>query len=271
MSIHPTAVVDPKALLGKNVTIGPFAFIDEAVEIGDNGVIGSHVSILRHTTIGEGVHVHSGAVLGDLPQDLGFSGEPSYVKIGKRCTFREFVTIHRGTKPGSVTELGDECFLMANVHIAHNCKLGNLVIIANGTMLGGYVEIGDRAFLSGNVLVHQFVRIGRVAMVGGAAALSKDVPPFCLVQSMGRNAVQGLNIVGTRRAGISPAERKQIKEAFSLLFLSGLNVTQAAEKLKMTFPTGPASEFAAFAEQAHRGLCRCGGPRAGEADDATAD
>lgn len=270
MSIHPTAVIDPKAELGKNVTVGPFAFIDEAVKIGDNGVIGPHASVLRHTTVGEGVRVHAGVVLGDLPQDLGFSGEPSYVTIGKRCTFREFVTIHRGTKPGTVTEVGDDCFLMANVHLAHNVKLGQRVIIANGTMLGGYVEIGDRAFVSGNVLVHQFVRIGRVAMVGGAAGLSKDVPPFCLAQSMGRNIVQGLNIVGTRRAGISPDERKQIKEAFKVLFLSGLNVTQAVEKLKTLFPVGPAAEFAAFAEQAHRGLCRYGRSRSGEAEDDTA-
>jgi UDP-N-acetylglucosamine acyltransferase len=271
MSIHATAVIDPKAVIGKNASVGPFSFIDESVEIGDNAVIGSHVSILRHTTIGEGVRVHAGAVLGDLPQDLGFSGEPSYVKIGNRCTFREFVTIHRGTKPGTVTEVGDDCFLMANVHIAHNSKVGNRVIIANGTMLGGHVEIGDRAFVSGNVLIHQFVKIGRVAMVGGAAGLSKDVPPFCLVQSMGRNVVQGLNIVGTRRAGISPEERKQIKEAFKLLYLSGLNVTQAVDKLKTAFPTGPAAEFAAFVEQAHRGLCRYGGSRMGEADGEPVD
>ncbi|MEI7639665.1 MAG: acyl-ACP--UDP-N-acetylglucosamine O-acyltransferase [Syntrophus sp. (in: bacteria)] len=267
MSIHTTAVIDPKAVIGKNASIGPFAFIDESVEIGDNAVIGSHVTILRHTKIGEGVRVHAGVVLGDLPQDLGFSGEPSYVKIGQRCTFREFVTIHRGTKPGTVTEVGDDCFLMANVHIAHNSKVGNRVIIANGTMLGGYVEIGDRAFVSGNVLIHQFVKIGRVAMVGGAAGLSKDVPPFCLVQGMGRNVVQGLNIVGTRRAGISPEERKQIKAAFKLLYLSGFNVTQAVEKLKASFPSGPAAEFAAFVEQSQRGLCRYGGSRTGNTDD----
>ncbi len=269
MSIHPTAVIDPKAVIGKNVSIGPFAFIDESVQIGDNGVIGPHVSILRHTTIGEGVRVHDGAVLGGLPQDLGFSGEPSFVKIGKKSTIREFVTIHRGTKPGTVTEVGDNCFFMANVHIAHNCKVGNRVIIANGAMLGGYVEIGDAAFVSGNVLVHQFVKIGRLAMVGGGAGLSKDVPPFSMVQSMGRNTVQGLNIVGTRRAGMTPEERKQIKTAFKILYVSGLNVAQAVQKLKATYTTGPAAEFAAFTERADRGLCRYVGSKTGESSDET--
>jgi UDP-N-acetylglucosamine acyltransferase len=268
MSIHPTAVIDPKAVMGKNVSVGPFVFIDQDVEIGDHCVLGPHASILRYTTVGEGTHVHGGAVLGDLPQDLGFKGESSFVKTGKRCVFREFVTVHRGTKPGTVTEIGDDCFLMAHVHVAHNVKMGNRVIVVNGALLGGYVEVGDRVFISGNVLIHQFVKIGCGAMVGGAAGLSKDVPPFCLVQSMGRNIVQGLNIVGARRAGIPPEERKQIKEAFKLLYLSGLNVTQAAEQLKTAFPTGPAAQFAAFVEQAHRGLCRYGGARTGGAEDA---
>jgi len=254
--IHPTAVIHPKAKIGSNVKIGPFALIDEHAEVGDNCAIGSHVSIVGHTAIGEGCRIHAGAVIGDEPQDLGYKGEVSYVKIGKRCTFREYVTVHRGTKPDSVTEVGDDCFLMATVHVAHNVKLGNRVIIANGTMLGGHVEVQDRAFISGCVTVHQFVKIGRVAMVGGAAGLSKDVPPFCLVQSMGRNIVAGLNVVGMRRAGLSPADRQAIKEAFKILYQSGMNVSQAVTVLKGKFTEGPAAEFAAFIEQAHRGICR---------------
>jgi UDP-N-acetylglucosamine acyltransferase len=254
--IHSTAVIHPKAKVGANVSVGPFAVIEEHAEVGDGCIIGSHVSIVGHTTVGEGCHIHTGAVIGGEPQDLGYKGEVSTVKIGKRCTFREYVTIHRGTKPGTVTEVGDECFLMAMVHLAHNVKLGSRVIIANGTMLGGHVEVADRAFISGAVTVHQFVKIGRVAMVGGAAGLSKDVPPFCLVQSMGRNIVAGLNVVGMRRAGLTPADRKDIKEAFKVLYQSGRNVSQAVALLKTNFPTGPAAEFAAFVEQAHRGICR---------------
>ncbi len=254
--IHPTAVVHPGAKIGANVRVGPFAFVDEHVEIGDGCVLASHVAVVGHTTIGEGCRLHSGAAVGGEPQDLGYKGEVSYVRVGKRCTIREYVTIHRGTKPGTVTEVGDDCFLMALVHLAHNVRLGNRVIIANGTMLGGYVEVGDRAFISGSVTVHQFVKIGRLAMVGGAAGLSKDVPPFCLVQSMGRNVIAGLNIVGMRRAGITPDERKAIKEAFRTLYQGGMNVHQAAEVLKGRFAQGPASEFAPFIAQAHRGLCR---------------
>lgn len=254
--IHSTAVVHPRAKLGDNVKVGPFAVIEEHAEIGDGCIIGAHVSVIGHTRVGEGCHIHAGAVIGDEPQDLGYKGEVSYVNIGKRCTFREYVTIHRGTKAGTVTEVGDECFLMAMVHLAHNVKLGNRVIIANGTMLGGYVEVGDRAFISGAVTVHQFVKIGRLAMVGGAAGLSKDVPPFCLVQSMGRNIVAGLNVVGMRRAGLTPDDRKAIKEAFRTLYQSGMNVSQAVIQMKAVFPDGPAAEFAAFIAQAHRGICR---------------
>jgi len=254
--IHSTAVIHPKAKLGVNVTIGPFALIDEHAEVGDGCVIDAHAAIVGHTTIGEGCHIHSGAVIGGEPQDLAYKGDVSYVKIGKRCTFRECVTINRGTKPGTVTEVGNECFLMATVHLGHNTKLGNRVIIANGTMLGGYVEVGDGAFISGAVTVHQFVKIGRVAMVGGSAGLSKDVPPFCLVQSMGRNIVAGLNVVGLRRAGFSPADRKVIKEAFKTLYQSGKNVSQAVAQMKGMYTEGPAAEFAAFIEQAHRGICR---------------
>lgn len=254
--IHSSAVIHPGAKVGANVSIGPFAVIGEHADVGDGCIIDSHVSIVGHTTVGEGCHIHTGAVIGGEPQDLGYKGEVSYVKIGKRCTFREYVTIHRGTKPGTVTEVGDECFLMAMVHVAHNAKLGNRVIIANGTMLGGHVEIADRAFISGAVTVHQFVKIGRVAMVGGAAGLSKDVPPFCLVQSMGRNIVAGLNVVGMRRAGLTSADRKDIKEAFKVLYQSGRNVSQAVALLNETFSTGPAAEFAAFIGQAHRGICR---------------
>lgn len=255
-AIHPTAVIHPSAKIGVGVKVGPFAFIDEHAEIGDGCIMDAHVSVVGHTVLGEGCHLHAGAAVGGEPQDLGYKGEVSYVRVGKRCTIREYVTIHRGTKPGTVTEVGDDCFLMALVHLAHNVKLGNRVIIANGTMLGGYVEVGDRAFISGSVTIHQFVKIGRLAMVGGAAGLSKDVPPFCLVQSMGRNIVAGLNVVGMRRAGITPEERKGIKDAFRTLYQGGMNVHQAVEQMKGRFTGGPAAEFVSFIQQAHRGICR---------------
>lgn len=271
MSIHPSAMIDPKAVLGRNVTVGPFAVIDESVELGEGCVIGPHAVILRHVTMGEGNRVHAGAVIGDLPQDLAFKGEPSYVKIGQRNTFREGVTIHRGTKPGTTTEIGNDCFLMGHTHVAHNCRLGNRVITVNGAVLGGYVEVGDRAFISAHVMVHQFVKIGGGVMIGGAAGLSKDVPPYCLVESMARNCVQGLNVVGARRAGLSAEDRRQIKEAFKMLYLSELNVSQALERMKARFSCGPAAEFTAFVERSGRGICRYSGSREGEANESGAE
>lgn len=269
MSIHATAVIDPKARIGRNVTVGPFAVIAADVEIGEDSVIGPHVTILSYTTLGKACHVHAGAALGDLPQDLAFKNEPSYVKIGNNVTIREGVTIHRGTKAGTVTEVGDGCFLMAQSHLAHNVCLASNVIVVGGALLAGYVEIGERAFLSGHVVVHQFVRIGRLAMVGGAAAVGKDVPPFCTLRPMQVNRVMGLNVVGMRRAGMTPDQRKAVKTAFGTLYRSGLNVSQAVEKIKATAEAGsPALEIATFIEQSKRGICRYG---AGETDDAAGE
>lgn len=268
MNVHPSAVVDRDARIGRDVTIGPFAVVEAGTEIGDRCTIGPHASILRYTTLGEGCRVHAGAVLGDLPQDLGFKDEPSFVRIGKNVTLREFVTVHRGTKRDTVTDLGDGCFLMANAHVAHNVKLGAHVILANGVLLAGYVEVGERAFLSGHVVVHQFVRIGRLAMVGGAAGLGKDVPPFCMVGGMERNRVAGLNVIGMRRAGLSPDQRKAVKAAFRSLYLAGLNVSQAVAEIRAAAAAGsPAEEFALFVEASQRGLCRYGASSSGAASD----
>jgi len=256
--IHKTAVIDPGAEIGKDVSVGPFSCIEGDVKIGDGCVIGPHVTIMRYTTIGEKCRVHSGAVLGDIPQDLGFGGGESFVRIGTGCVIREGVTVHRGTKPGTATEIGDNCFLMAYSHFAHNVKLGRNVIVANNAMMGGYAEVGDRAFVSGGVGVHQFCRIGRLAMVGGNSGISKDVPPFCTIRSVTLNVVGGMNLVGMKRAGFSPVDRAQVKEAFKLLYRSGLNVKQAVEKARSVFISGPGQEFWQFIEQAKRGICPVG-------------
>lgn len=266
MNIHPSAVISSRAELGKNVEIGPLVVIEDDVRIGDGSMIGPHVVIHRYTSIGAGTSVHAGAVLGDLPQDLAFGGARSYVKIGDRCVIREGVTINRGTKEETSTIVGNECFLMAFSHLGHNVILGQGVIMANGALLAGYVEVGDRAFISGNAVVHQFTRIGRLAMLSGLSGTGKDVPPFCVVAGVRRNQVAGLNIVGLRRAGITPEERKQIKAAFDLLYRSGLNFGQALEKMKTEFPAGPAAEIWQFAEGSKRGLCPFSASAAEDAD-----
>lgn len=255
--IHATAVVEKGAELGRDVRVGPFAFIASGARIGDGCQIGPHVTIHGHTTLGRECRVHAGAILGDEPQDLGFKGGPSEARIGNRCVLREGVTVHRGTAEGSLTEIGDDCYLMAFSHVAHNVTLADHVILANGTLLAGYVDVGSHAFISGNVGVHQFVKIGRLAMLGGGAMATKDVPPFCMVRNAALNAVIGLNRVGMRRAGLGQEERKAVQRAFKILYLSGLNATQAAERINELFPSGPAHEFCSFVKASTRGLCPC--------------
>lgn len=255
--IHASAVVEDGAVLGENVSVGPFSYIAAGAMVGAGCRIGPHVTIHGCVTMGAGCQVHAGAVLGDVPQDLGFEGQDSYVTIGDDCVFREGVTIHRGTKPDTTTRIGNRCMFMANSHAAHNVQTGDDVILANGALLGGYAELGSRVFVSGNALIHQFVRIGDVAMLGGGAAVSKDVPPYCTVRPISANRVLGLNIVGMRRAGISAAERKAIKDLFALLFTSGRNVSDAKEAMQQeTYDDAPAAKaFVDFVVASERGIC----------------
>jgi UDP-N-acetylglucosamine acyltransferase len=248
-------------------TIHPTAIIEDGAVIGDNAEIGPHAVIFRGVTIGPNCRIHAGAVIGDLPQDLAFEPAESFVRIGADCVVREHVTIHRGTKPGTATIVGDGCYLMVNSHLGHNAHLGNRVIVANGTLLGGYVEIGDGAFVSGNVLIHQFVRIGRLAMLSGGCGIGKDVPPFCTTIGIQRNCIGGLNTIGMRRAGLSPAERTQAKQAFALLYRSNLNVSQALDRIRQEFTDGPAMEIVQFVAASRRGICTMRGTEGEEGVD----
>ena len=255
--IHPSAVVEDGVDLAADVQVGPFSFLAAGAKIGAGCRIGPHVTIHGCVTLGAGCQVHAGAVLGDLPQDLGFAGDASYVTIGDNCVLREGVTIHRGTKPGTTTRIGNRCMFMAFSHAAHNVQTGDDVILANGALLAGYANLGSRVFVSGHALVHQFVRIGDVAMLGGGAAVSKDVPPFCTVRPMSGNRVLGLNIVGMRRAGISPAERMEVKRLFKMLYLSGLIPSEAIAALQREdlseLPV--AKSFVDFVSTSERGIC----------------
>lgn len=257
MPIHSTAVVEAGASLGTHVEVGPFSYIANHTSIGDGCQIGSHATILPYTTLGEGCQVHAGAVIGGSPQDFAFDDRNvSYTSIGRNCILREGVTIHRGTKPDSVTTIGNDCLLMANSHVGHNGRLGNRVIMANGALAAGYVEIGDRAFLSGNVAVHQFVRIGRIAMLGGGCTVTKDVPPFCMTQSSASNSILRLNQVGLQRAGLTSADLRILKQAFKLVFSSGLAIPTALDKLRQSLNSPLTDEWVTFIEQSERGICR---------------
>jgi UDP-N-acetylglucosamine acyltransferase len=253
--IHPTAIVDPNAKLGANVEIGPFSIVGPDVTIGDNTIVQSHVVIEGEVAIGSGNFIGHGAIIGAPPQDVSFSPEQkTKVEIRDDNIIREYCTIHRGSPDGSATKIGDKNFLMAGAHIGHNCIIGNDIIIANNCLLAGHVRVDDGGFLGGGSSFHQFMRIGRLVMVQGSSAFGKDLPPFVIAAE--RNYVFGLNIVGMRRAGLSANDRNEIKEAFKLIYLSGLNTSQALEKAAtMTFGA-PAREFLGFvANSKKRGIC----------------
>jgi len=266
--IHPTAIVEPGAQLGIDVQLGPGAYVAGTARLGDGCVLAPHAAVLGYTTLGARCKVHSGAVIGDLPQDLSFKDEPSFVVVGDDCTFREGVTIHRGTKPGTTTRIGSHVYMMANSHAAHNCEVGDRVIMANGALLGGYVSVGERAFIGGGTGVHQFCHVGRLAMVAACCFISKDLPPFCSTASAQNSRLAGLNVVGLRRAGFDAAQRAQIKQAFGLLYRSGLNVSQAKERLRAETGNPFAAEYADFLDHAKRGICRPSRDAADEQADA---
>jgi UDP-N-acetylglucosamine acyltransferase len=256
LKIHPTAVIDPAAKLGAGVEVGPYAVIGGQVVIGERSTIQSHVVIEGDVEIGIDNLIGHGAVIGAPPQDLSFSPErKTRVEIGNENVIREFCTIHRGSPEGSVTKVGDKNFLMVGAHIGHNCEVGNNVVIANNCLLAGHVQVDDTAFLGGGSTFHQNMRIGRLVMVQGSSAFGKDLPPFTVAAE--RNAIFGINIIGLKRAGFSAKDRDEIKAAFKLLYLSGLNISQALEKAASMKLSAPAREFFDFvaAAKEKRGIC----------------
>jgi len=255
MSIHPTAVVDARAIIDPSASLGPHVVIDGPVRIGPNCHIAASAVILGHTEIGAGCRIHAHAVMGDVPQDHAYDGDDSYCRIGDDCVIREGVTIHRGTSPGSATIVGNRCFLMTNVHVGHNCVLGDDVTLISGALLGGYVEVGAKAVISGNAGVHQFVRIGELAMVSGLAKVVKDVPPFCMTDRDG--AVVGVNRIGLIRAGLSSAERADIKAAYRILYRSGTRGEAAIQSLAESVQTEAGRRLLEFMDRgSSRGVTR---------------
>ncbi len=251
--IHPTAVVNPKAKLDASVRVGPCAIIDEAVEIGPDCVVGPHVYLTGITTIGARNRFFAGCVIGEAPQDLKYKGEPTALRIGDENVFREHTTVHRSNKSGEATIIGSQNFLMANSHVAHNCVLGDGVILANGALLAGHVAVADRAFISGNCVVHQFVRVGTLALMQGGSAISKDLPPYTVAR--GDNGICGLNTVGLRRAGFTPAERLELKQLYHALFRSGQNLRIALAEAQKSFTSAPTRVLLEFVAGSNRGIC----------------
>ena len=251
--IHPTAIVHPTSQIGKNVTIGPYSIIQENTVLGDDTVILNHVTIAKKTVLGRGNVIHMGAVLGHDPQSTQEAKADSFVQIGDRNIFREYVTVHRGLASGPSTMIGNDSLFMALCHIAHDCIIGNFVTIANAALLGGHVEIEDHAFLSGIVGVHQFCRIGRYAMIGGHTGISRDVPPYMLVDK-NEGLIGSINIVGLRRAGFSEAVHRDIKNAYKILYRSGLNVSNAVEAITAKCHSKEVAHLVEFVKKSKRGI-----------------
>ena len=247
--IHPTAIIHPRAKLDSTVRVAPYAVIDEGVELGPNCIVGPHVHLTGLTKIGAGNTFHAGAVIGDAPQDLKYKNEPTCLRIGDNNVFREHVTIHRSNKNTEDTVIGSRNFFMANSHVGHNCAIGDDVIMANGVLLAGHVVIQDRAFLSGNCLVHQFCRVGTLAIMQGGAAISMDLPPFCVSPYSGGNGICGLNVIGLRRAGFSAEQRRDLKHVYRLLFRSGKNLREALAEAQKSFQPPARKNVARFCRQ----------------------
>jgi UDP-N-acetylglucosamine acyltransferase len=220
------------------------------------------VHLTGHTTLGAHNQIHAGCVIGDAPQDLKYRDEPTALRIGDHNVFREHVTIHRSNKLTEDTVIGSHNFFMAHSHVGHNVLLRDHIIIANGVLLAGHVTVDDRAFLSGNCLVHQFVRVGTLAMMQGGSAISKDLPPFTVAR--GGNGICGLNSVGLRRAGLSVAERMELKRLYHALFRSGQKLREAVAAAEQESVGAAARTLLAFVAATKRGVCSDTGFRPSE-------
>ena len=260
--LHPTALIAPTAQLAPDVQVGPYAVIDGHVTLGPGCVVGPHAYLTGHTTAGARNRFHASCVIGDTPQDLKFDGAPTRLVIGDDNVFREHVTLHCATKPDTCTVIGSHCFIMGNAHIGHDVQVRDHAIICNGVAIAGFAVIGERAFLSANSLVHQFCRVGPLALLQGGAAVSKDVPPFCI--ATGINSICGLNTIGLRRGGFTAEQRTELKRLYHLLFRSG-KLRRDALAEAGAIATGTAVKlFLEFVAVSKRGVCGHVGERHAE-------
>lgn len=254
--ISPLAYIHPEAIIGENVEIAPFVYIDKNVVIGDNNKIMSNVSILYGARIGNGNTIFPGAVIGAVPQDLKFKGEETTAEIGDNNTIRENVTVNRGTAAKEKTVVGSNNLLMEGVHVAHDAIVGSNCIIGNSTKMAGEIIIDDNAIVSAAVLMHQFCRVGSYVMLQGGSRFSKDIPPYIIA---GRDPIAycGINIVGLRRHGFSNELIENIHNAYRIIYQSGLNVSEALEKVKKEIPSSPEIEYIIeFVQSSKRGIIR---------------
>jgi UDP-N-acetylglucosamine acyltransferase len=255
-TVHKTAVVDKKARLAKDVTVGPFSVIESNVEIGEGSKIASHCLIADGARIGKNCQIHHGTVVATLPQDLKFSGETTLMEIGDNTVIREFCDLNRGTLQRGKSRVGSHCFLMAYTHVAHDCLLGDHVIMANGVQLAGHVTIEDWVIIGGLVAVHQFCTVGQHAFLGGGFRTVQDVPPYILAAGEPL-AYKGLNVVGLTRRGFPKETIAALRKCYRIIYRSKLNTSQAIEKIRSEMDMTPEITVVMnFIEKSERGIIR---------------
>jgi UDP-N-acetylglucosamine acyltransferase len=247
--VHPTAVVEEGAELAKGVVIGPYAVLGPRVKLGQDVEVMAHAVVEGSTQIGAQTRIFPHAVVGGRPQDMKYKGGDTRLLIGERNVIREGVTINTGTEiGGGFTRIGDDNILMANAHVAHDCVLGNRVILANNVMLAGHVRVHDGAILNGGVGVHHFTTVGTLAYVGGLSRITRDVPPYTIVEGH-PSRVRGLNLIGMKRARFPESTIRALKDAYHLLYRSDLPARDAVARLKVDFAAVPeVLELARFIE-----------------------
>jgi len=236
--VHRTAIVEDGAQLADDVRVGAYAIVTAHVVLGPGCRVGAHAIVSGHTTVGAGTAIHPHAIVGGDPQDLKYDAEPTRLVVGERNVIRENVTMNIGTEQGGgLTRVGNDNMFMANCHVAHDCDVGSNVILANNVMLAGHVKVEDRAILNGGCGVNQFTTIGSLAFIGGLTRITKDAPPFTIVEGH-PSRVRGVNVIGLKRAGYDADTVKAIKEAYRLLYRSDRPMRAAMSQLR--------EEYAAF-------------------------
>lgn len=256
-AVHPTALVDPRARLADDASVGAYSILGPEVELGPGVQIASHVTVAGSTTIGAGTRISPYACIGGEPQVNGYSGDSTHLEIGRNNVIREHVTIHVGTpKGGGCTRVGDDNFIMNGAHIAHDCQVGSHCIVASFSGLAGHVSVGDFAVLGAYTGVHQFARVGESVMAASNAKLSLDAPPFSMVAG-DRARLVGLNSVGLGRRDFDADQRKALKRAFHVIFHSRLRLEEALDRVRSELSeSNEVERLVRFLEKSERGFCR---------------
>ena len=254
--IHPLACVDPSAIIDPTAEIGAFAYIEANVVIGARTKVMANATVLSGARIGDDCTIFPSAVVGAIPQDLKFRGEDTLAIIGNHTVIRECATVHRGTASKGQTVVGDHCLIMAYSHVAHDCLLHNHIILSNATQLAGEVVVEDYAIMGGGSLVHQFTQIGAHSMTQGGTKVNKDIPPYVIAA---REPVSfcGINSVGLSRRGFTREQVAAIQDTYRLIYMSGLNVSQALQQIQDTLPpSAERDEIVNFITSSPRGVIR---------------